>query len=118
MGLEYGAQGRYEEAAKFTRQELHPVPAHVGPYSHPGNYALTLQRFYEANQIIHEAQARKLDDVMFHDALYALALLGVDSAGMTEQQQWLARAIPSLRASDWRSLLTLHMPVNSAKRGS
>jgi eukaryotic-like serine/threonine-protein kinase len=90
VGLEYAAQGRYEEATKFTREELHLVPAHVGPYSNLGNYALALQRFDEAQQIIHEAQARKLDDVIFHNALYALAFLGVDSASMTEQQQWLA----------------------------
>jgi signal transduction histidine kinase len=44
-----------------------------------------LQRFDEARQIIHEVQARKLDDFMFHNALYALAFLGSDSAGMAEQ---------------------------------
>jgi NADH:ubiquinone oxidoreductase subunit B-like Fe-S oxidoreductase len=49
-----------------------------------------LQRFDEARQIIHEAQARKLDDFVFHNALYALAFLGADSAAMAEQQQWFA----------------------------
>ncbi len=49
-----------------------------------------MQRFDEARQIIHEAQARKLDDFAFHNALYALAFLGADSAAMAEQQQWFA----------------------------
>ena len=49
-----------------------------------------MQRFDEARQIIHEAQARKLDDFALHNALYALAFLGSDSAAMAEQQQWFA----------------------------
>jgi hypothetical protein len=49
-----------------------------------------LQRFDETRQIIHEVQARKLDNVILHNALYALAFLGSDSAAMAEQQQWFA----------------------------
>jgi eukaryotic-like serine/threonine-protein kinase len=49
-----------------------------------------LQRFDEARQIIHEAQARKLDAYILHNALYALAYLGAGSAAMAEQQQWYA----------------------------
>jgi hypothetical protein len=49
-----------------------------------------LQRFEETRQIIHEAQARKLDNPMFHNAFYALASLREDSAAMAEQQQWFA----------------------------
>jgi tetratricopeptide (TPR) repeat protein len=47
-----------------------------------------LQHFDEARQIIHEAQARKLDDEIFHAALYAFAFFGSDSGAMAEQQQW------------------------------
>jgi hypothetical protein len=59
----------------------------VAQYDNLANYTLALQRFDEARQIIHEAQARKLDDFILHIALYALALLGRDSAAMAEQQQ-------------------------------
>ena len=59
-------------------------------YANLANSALALQRFDETRQIIHEAQARKVDDFMFHNALYALAFLGADSAAMAEQQQWFA----------------------------
>ena len=62
----------------------------VGSYDNLANYALALQRFDEARQIVHEAQARKLDDYMLHDALYALAFLGDDSVAMAEQQRWFA----------------------------
>ena len=53
--------------------------------------ALLLQRFDEARQVIHEAQARKLDDGPLHNVLYGLAFHGADSAAMAEQQQWFAR---------------------------
>jgi tetratricopeptide (TPR) repeat protein len=53
------------------------------------NYALALQRFDEARQFIHVAQARK-DEVVVRASLYALAFLGSDSAAMAEQQQWFA----------------------------
>jgi eukaryotic-like serine/threonine-protein kinase len=54
------------------------------------NFSLALQHFDETRQIIHEAQARKLDDFILHSALYALAFLGSDSAAIAEQQQWYA----------------------------
>ena len=66
------------------------APDRVASYGNLANYALALQRFDEARQIIHEAQARKLDDFILHNALYALAFLGADSAAMAEQQQWFA----------------------------
>jgi hypothetical protein len=44
----------------------------------------------EARQMVREAQARKLNDNVMHNILYALAFLGGDSAAMTEQLQWFA----------------------------
>ena len=59
-------------------------------YAGPANYTLALQRFDETWQVIHDAQARKLDDFIVHNVLYALAFLGSDSAAMAEQQKWFA----------------------------
>ena len=60
-------------------------------YDNLANYALALQRFDEARQMIHEAQVRKLDDSdISRIFLYALAFLGADSSAMAEQQQWFA----------------------------
>ncbi len=84
LGGIYAQLGQYEKAAEITRQVL---PHPTGDLA---NYALALQRFDEARQIIHEAQARISDDGISHDALYALAFLGVDSAAMAEQQRWYA----------------------------
>jgi serine/threonine protein kinase/tetratricopeptide (TPR) repeat protein len=90
LGTVYSAQGRYEKAAEITRQAVRLAPDSVASYDNLANYALAVQRFDEARQIIREAQARKMDDVPMHIALYALAFLGADSAAMAEQQRWFA----------------------------
>ena len=90
LGNVYAAQGQYEKAAEIARQGMRLAPDQVAFYGNLANYALALQRFDEARQMIHEAQARKLDNYVFHNALYALAFLTADSAAMAEQQQWLA----------------------------
>jgi serine/threonine protein kinase/tetratricopeptide (TPR) repeat protein len=90
LGIVYAAQGQYEKAAEITKEGLRLAPDRVSHYGNLANYALALQRFDETRQIIHEAQARKLDAHALRNALYALAFLGADSASLAEQQQWFA----------------------------
>ena len=66
------------------------APDRVSPHETLANYTLALQRFDETRQVIHEAQARKGDGFILHNALYGLAFVGSDSAAMAEQQQWFA----------------------------
>src|SRR5271157_3470985 len=86
----FDLQGQYEKAAEMVRQALRIEPDWVGGYESLANCALAVQRPDEARQIIHQAQTRKMDDFAFHNALYALAFLGADSAAMAEQQRWFA----------------------------
>jgi len=90
LGYVYAEKGQYEKATEITRQAVRLAPDRVYLYDDLANYAVALQRFDEARQIIHEAQARKIDDFVLHSALYALAFLGADPAAMTQQQQWYA----------------------------
>jgi serine/threonine protein kinase/tetratricopeptide (TPR) repeat protein len=90
LGSLYMLQGQYERATESYRQSLRLAPDSASPYSGIANGLLSLQRFDETRQIIHEGQARKLDNFILHNALYALAFLGADSAAMAEQQQWSA----------------------------
>jgi len=90
LDLVYGAQGQYEKAAEITKQAVRLVPGRTFSYMNLANYTIALQHFDETRQVIHEAQARKLDDFILHNVLYALAFLGADSAAMAEQQQWFA----------------------------
>ncbi len=90
LGLVYGEQGQYEKAAEVTRQAVRLAPEAVSPYDDIANFTLALLRFDEARQSIQEAQTRKQDNFIFHNALYALAFIGADSAAMAEQQEWFA----------------------------
>jgi tetratricopeptide (TPR) repeat protein len=90
LGTVYSQQGQYEKAAEITRQAVRLEPDDLSNYINLTNYALALQRFDEARQSIHEMQARKGDNYVLRNAIYALAFLGADSAAMAEQQQWYA----------------------------
>ena len=90
LGVMFGLEGQYEKATEITTQGLRLAPDRATWYGHLANYALALQHFDETRQIIHEAQARKLDNLVMRNALYALAFLGPDSAAMAEQQRWFA----------------------------
>jgi eukaryotic-like serine/threonine-protein kinase len=90
LGIVYGDQGQYEKATEITKQGMRLAPEQSVFYGNLANYTLALQRFDETRQIIHEAQARKMDDFTLHNALYALAFIGSDSPAIVEQQQWFA----------------------------
>ena len=90
IGLVYSEQGQYEKAADAYRENIRLQPGDVAPYENLGNNLLALQQFEEALQTIQQAQARKLDSFIFHNALFALAVLVHDSKASAEQQQWFA----------------------------
>jgi tetratricopeptide (TPR) repeat protein len=90
LGTINGEQGQYEKAVEVTRQAVRLAPDNLTIYTNLANFALALQRFDEGPQSIHEVQVRKGDDYILHNAIYALAFLGADSAAMAEQQKWYA----------------------------
>jgi serine/threonine protein kinase/tetratricopeptide (TPR) repeat protein len=91
LGRMLAFQGQYEKARETTTRALHfGSPDDVYLYSNLAKYALALQRFDQARQMISEAQARNLDGDIDHLFLYALAFLAADSSAMSEQQQWFA----------------------------
>jgi serine/threonine protein kinase/Tfp pilus assembly protein PilF len=90
LGLVFASQGQYEKSAEIAKRGLRVASDQVYLYEVLASDAIALQRFDQARQIIHEAQAQKLEDSYLHNDLYALAFLGADSAAMTEQQQWFA----------------------------
>ena len=90
LAIELAAEGQYERAMEAARQAGRLAPDRVAWRMNLAAYTLALQRFDETRQILHEAQARKIDDVTLHNAVYALAFIGADSAAMEEQQKWFA----------------------------
>ena len=90
LGNVFSSQAQYEKAMEVTKQGLRLEPDSVLYYDDLAGYAMALQHFDEAQQFIHEAQARKLDNSGLHNTLYALGFIGSDSVVMAEQQQWFA----------------------------
>ncbi|MFZ0948370.1 MAG: tetratricopeptide repeat protein, partial [Candidatus Sulfotelmatobacter sp.] len=81
-------QGQYEKASEAYRESLRLDPDIEAPYVDLAMNLLALQRFDEAQQIVQQAETRKLDNELVHEALYAVAFLRSDSQAMAEQQQW------------------------------
>ena len=90
LGVVYAEQGQHEKSAELTHEELLINSDNVAPYDNLANAYLALQRFEDARKTIRVAQAKKLEDYITRNALYALAFLSSDSAAMAEQQQWFA----------------------------
>ena len=88
LGNVYGEQGQYEKSREANRQSLDLAPDNGLPYAVLVNSLLALQLFDEARQTIQQAQARKLDNVILRNDLYALGFLGADFPAMEEQQHW------------------------------
>ncbi len=88
LGVVYAELGQHDKSAELTRQDLDLNRENVAPWDNLANAYLALQRFDDARKTLREMQTRKLEDYITHNALYALAFLSSDSAGMPEQRQW------------------------------
>ena len=88
LGNVLTGQGQYQKAADAYRESKRLDPNHAAAYTNLCNTDMALGRFDEARQTFPEAQARKLDDFIFHTQLYALAFLGSEVAGMRNEQEW------------------------------
>jgi serine/threonine protein kinase/tetratricopeptide (TPR) repeat protein len=90
LGNQYLSLGQYEKARDTYTQSLRLASDNVAPYVNLAISLLALQRFDEAQQTVQQAQARKLDNYLIHQDLYALAFLRTDSQAMAEQLRWFA----------------------------
>jgi eukaryotic-like serine/threonine-protein kinase len=90
LGNVYAKQGQYQKAIEPYRESLRLDPDNIAVHENLANSLLALQRFDEAQQIIQQAQARRLDDYILHSALYAIAFLHGNSTAMADQHQWFA----------------------------
>ncbi len=91
LSLAYHEQGQHEKAVEITKRLLQADRDESAAYVNLANYLMALQRFDEARAVISEAQARKMDDAVFHNALYALGFLSGNSAAMAEQLAWFTK---------------------------
>jgi serine/threonine protein kinase/tetratricopeptide (TPR) repeat protein len=89
LGVLYANLGDYEKALTGAQQAFRINPSGLN-YSNLVGSFISLNRFEEARATAEEAQAKKLDSANLHSALYVLAFLRNDRAGMSQQAAWAA----------------------------
>jgi DNA-binding winged helix-turn-helix (wHTH) protein/tetratricopeptide (TPR) repeat protein len=89
LGIVYAMAGHYDKATEITSQALR-LGQSYGSYENLAGYEVSLQRFDDAQQVIHEAQGKKMDGFAFRETLYAIAFIRTDLGAMAEQQKWFA----------------------------
>ena len=90
LGNIYAFQGKYEKAVEVTREAQQLAPERAASYGNLANFLLALQRLDDARETIREAQERKFDDHILHNALYGLTFLAADASALVQQQRWFA----------------------------
>jgi eukaryotic-like serine/threonine-protein kinase len=90
LSSEYFLIGDYEEAAALAQQALRLDPGSAAWYENLATAYIALQRLEEAQNILNQAFARKLDDPSMHADLYALAFLRSEPSGMEREMAWSA----------------------------
>src|SRR5258707_552405 len=90
LSSEYFLVGDYEQAAASAQQALRLDPGSAAWYENLATAYIALQRLDEAQGVLNQAFARKLDDPSMHADLYPLAFLRGESAGMELEMAWSA----------------------------
>ena len=85
MSSEYFLIGDYEEAAANAKEALRLEPNSVAWYENLSTADIALQRLGEAESLLKEALAKKLEDPSLHANMYALAFLRNDAAAMQRE---------------------------------
>jgi eukaryotic-like serine/threonine-protein kinase len=88
LASEYFLIGDYDQAATFAQQALRLDPGSAAWYENLATAYIALQRLEEAQNVLDQAFARKLDDPSMHADLYALAFLRGEPTGMEREMAW------------------------------
>src|SRR6266566_2616578 len=90
LSSEYFVIGDYEQAALLGQQALRLDPGSAAWYENLSTAYIALLRLDDAQAVLNQAFAHKLDDASMHAGLYALAFLRGDSPGMAREMIWSA----------------------------
>jgi eukaryotic-like serine/threonine-protein kinase len=88
LGNQYTSLGEWEKGREAYAESLRLGPNNVAPYVNLVVALLALQRVDEAREVVQQAQARKLDNLLLRLNRYGLAFVRADSQAMAEELQW------------------------------
>jgi eukaryotic-like serine/threonine-protein kinase len=86
----YATLGQYDKALVEARESLRLDPESGLSYANVVILCIVTNRLEEARTRVAETQAKNLDPPFLHTALYLLAFLQKDAAGMAQQVAWAA----------------------------
>jgi tetratricopeptide (TPR) repeat protein len=89
-GFIYPPLGQYEKAAEEAKEAVRLKPEFPISYANLMFGYISLDRLDDAKATYEQALERKLDLPFFHFALYPIAFLQNDVAGMAQQVAWSA----------------------------
>ncbi|HEY0702530.1 MAG TPA: serine/threonine-protein kinase [Candidatus Acidoferrales bacterium] len=87
LGVIYGVLGEYPKALDVAQASFQLDPGALGYTNLIGSY-VSLEKFDEAEALIHQAAANKIDSVDLRVLIYDLAFLKKDVPGMKAQVDW------------------------------
>jgi tetratricopeptide (TPR) repeat protein len=90
LGADSIMLGQYEQAVAQTEEALRIDPNALTTYGNLVQAYLALNRFEDAQKLIDQALAHKLDGGYLRMCMYRLAFLRGDAAGMKHQLDWAA----------------------------
>ncbi len=88
LGTVYYLLGQHDKALVAFREAIRLEPDASLRYLHLAGASAKLNRLKEAKSLIEEAQAKKLDSPDLHVALYLIAFVENDRAGMAREVVW------------------------------
>jgi tetratricopeptide (TPR) repeat protein len=89
LGVMYSTLGQYEKALSEYQEGQRMEPTLFGYSNIAGTY-VNLEKQEDGKKLIEQAQANKLDGLVFRYTLYGLAFLRGDNAEMERQLAWAA----------------------------
>jgi eukaryotic-like serine/threonine-protein kinase len=85
---EYRVLGQYERALEKAREAQELNPALSTAYANAGLALIRLNRFDEARRVLEGAVQNQLDGSALHQALFQLAMITGDPAGLQRERAW------------------------------
>jgi tetratricopeptide (TPR) repeat protein len=88
LSFSYGAIGQFEKSLEETRAALQLNPKNAVALNNLAYDLVNLNRFDEAQNVLAQALAQKLDNFSTHASLRALAVIRDDGAALQQQDEW------------------------------
>jgi len=103
LAVKYNELGQFDKALEAAREAIRLNPGSASGYSLLAAALIGLNRFDEAEGIIGQAQAQKLDTTPMRRLLYRIAFVQGDAAAMKQQIDWLNGKPDDYLAQGWQS---------------